>query len=1408
MSTADSRNKPAAQAEGAAVPVPAEAPRSSALAENLRRTAVGVVVPEEQQVLLEMTEHLRGVHEGTKELLREVNHRYVGWEQTIEDLHRRAMGDFHYYLNQERTPQAIAVFCGLYEKILDEASPRELRESALRRYLQYLGKVASESGEPPHALDASLARALERLGELCRGDAALAVAASSGLRRLADSLLASERSPQAEATRCCLELLADTLAEVQRYWLAQEDPEQWWRDLTQAPAAAALPDAIALISHARLRSNLAQLDSATLEQRPAPSQLLLALPDAGRMERAYLSAASCVEKEGRETWRNRVSRVRWLIHVLAEEALRAVHEEALAETHRACVHALREADASIATPLVREVFATLRHGGLSASPSAVTLISRLGSEVLAARNPEWTDAFVEQLLDWEFAYPVFAGFTEEWAPRVNPVHVGTIRAFLSLIETDPEATQPLLAALVVHLTLGGVFLADTDIFQRDVSKLLRSPLTPIYHPVKHLLRLLPVYFDEIGAEGELREVSSGVDEITSRRDPLCHFVRKQCHVESNPEVVGLVEATARFWATGQRESLQRYVPPRLYASLDGNDPLYTGVSAVLGELLGGDSLEALFALGEDVIETRLAEIEVGEEADRKKVQLLLRLRQLIGSKYELRHDDVLERLEAFRRVPGERVAALRTALETDDLEGALDAALTILEELKDFVLVGEASEAHEQIYRKRHIAVGIPSLYGSYREEKFEAVGLGFRLESLASVLFDRMFATANLQWITRDVMQRVLAWLHMLRRALKIDGCSARGLSTGISLLEQAIDARPADVEEYANIFQVLSRGIKQLIQIRFLDVYEDVLDRTLPRMLARGVPTPEVGAPQHQTPLEVSERFLRDLIAKSFGLQQVDRLVGRVLRSLVRARDELTPEASSLLMGYDVRRSCVPIGPEPSDHDGAFYQGNKGYMLRRLARYGLPIPDGFILTTEVFRCRAAILACPELLDGLKQILKREVGRIERLSGRGFGDPDNPLLLSVRSGSPMSMPGMLDTFLNVGITAATAEGFGRRTGSPWAAWDTYRRFLQLYGMACGIDRAVFDALMRQAKQSHGAEKKAELDPESMRELAMGYRQLLLDHGVSVADEPFEQLVACVDMVMRSWNSEKARIYREEVQIADAWGTAVTVQSMVYGNLSRRAGTGVVLTHQSRTGSVAVSLRGDFVVQGQGDDVVSGLVETFPISADERPSPVSLERDFPAIHAALTRYADLLINDRGMFHQEIEFTFESEDPKDLYVLQTRDSVMSSVSSVPTFVASQALEAAKVATGIGAGGGALCGRVAHRAEDLETLHRRFPDEPIILLRPDTVPEDVPLVLRTEGMVTALGGATSHAALVAQRLGRTCVVGCRQLEVHEGRGHSHIADHIVRTGDLLSINGIDGSIYLGQHPTKTVRRERLV
>jgi pyruvate,orthophosphate dikinase len=354
---------------------------------------------------------------------------------------------------------------------------------------------------------------------------------------------------------------------------------------------------------------------------------------------------------------------------------------------------------------------------------------------------------------------------------------------------------------------------------------------------------------------------------------------------------------------------------------------------------------------------------------------------------------------------------------------------------------------------------------------------------------------------------------------------------------------------------------------------------------------------------------------------------------------------------------------------------------------------------------------------------------------------------------------------------------------------------------------------MRRNKQAVGVAKKSDMTPDQMRELALQYRDFVFERGVRIAEDAYEQLYDTVDLVLASWHSATAKSYRSAVQIAEEWGTAVVVQNMVYGNLNDSSGTGVALTCDPRRAYYGgVRLYGDFIVQGQGDDVVSGLVETSPISERQRlgetkRADVSLEKDFPRVYEALFAHAHSLIHGHGMFHQEIEFTFESDEPSGLFILQTRDVVISQSTMVPAFMPSEELERAKVANGIGVAGGALSGRVAHTAADIEEIRLRYPEDAILLLRPDTVPDDIPLILKADGMVTAIGGATSHAALVAQRLGRTCVVGCRQLEVYDDQNRSELAGLTIVTGDFISINGSDGSVYLGKHPSTTVRHQRL-
>jgi pyruvate, orthophosphate dikinase len=1374
------------RADSSSRPAP---PPTGALGVNLARTAVEVVIPEEHAALVGIVAPWTGVQDGAAALLRELYHEYVGWPSALADLHRRAMSDFSYYNSAPRGAEAVVIFCDLYTKVVSQATSDAVRDDALRYYIAYLQRIVDDSGEQRVRNTAALDRGVNRLRRLVADDPHHASLASGPLRRLAASLVAASTPETRLVCEHAVALTRQVLAVVYDDWLTRDDPSGWFRaaaSLGDAP----LPAAVTTITHPYLRALRGQLGSA------APG-VIVTLPDAAELARTYLAAARLVATP--------LGRLNWLLRVLRQPALAPVHERALREVSHTCSELLR-AGSDQPARLVRTVFALLRDGEFPYPQTVLDLVGRIGRDVLATGDPELAEVLIDEVLAVDFHYPDFQGFTSEWGVRVDPAHIANIRTYLGIIDVDPLAARPLIVALAVHLAVGGVFIADTDLFQRDVSALLASPISSVYLEVKQLLKLIPAYFSEIGAEGELRDVSTRLDEIAGRRDPLCHFLRKQSHVECNPRLVAFADEIIRFWATGSREGLRGFVPAELYDELAVHEPAWQGPRDLCRALADQVGVDALVAFSADGLAASLADRPLGAAADRDKLELLYRVRREIARKYRIDHADVITRLRGFLLTDQTLVDRLDSALAGGHHETALREALTMLERLRTQILSDAPTSAVEDIYRKRHIAVGIPSLYGTYREPRFDALGLSFRLESLATALFESVIEDAETDVTSHAYLTRVARWLRLLLRAVRIDGYRAQGLTHCLSMLDEALRTPGIDLAEYHNVFQLLSRNIESLVRARIIDTYSGPAQQLIIRMVERGVVTVEADADTREAALMTSEVFLRDRIASSFGLQRLDTLCGRVLHALHEQANAPNEQPAAPATG-EREPIFVPF-MAGAPRGGIISLGNKGFMLRRLHEYGFQVPPGFVITTTAFRDRGRLERDPAARAAFRDDVRAHVRRIEQETGAQIGDPRRPLLLSVRGGAPLSMPGLLASFLNVGINPRVAEGVAARPGRAWAAWDADRRFVQLWGMSQGIERHRFDELMRTAKHRHGVAKKAFLAPDQMRELAASYRDLLTSEQIMIAEDPYDQILACIGLVWRSWDSPGARAYRQELQIAEGWGTAVVIQAMVFGNLDERSGTGVLLTRHPNRGSGAIELYGDVVIQAQGDDVVSGLVDTMAVSERQRRSEASgvetsLETSFPAIYTALSGIALSLIDQHGMNHQEIEFTFESDRAEDLYVLQARDAVIAATSVVAAFITTPTLDAARIATGIGVSGGALSGRAVHTADEISRVRARYPDEPVILLRPDTVPDDIPLVLRCDGLLTAIGGATSHAAVAAKRLEKTCVVSCRPFSVHAAAGHSQFGDRVVNAGEAISINGLDGAVYVGAHATTEVR-----
>ena len=511
---------------------------------------------------------------------------------------------------------------------------------------------------------------------------------------------------------------------------------------------------------------------------------------------------------------------------------------------------------------------------------------------------------------------------------------------------------------------------------------------------------------------------------------------------------------------------------------------------------------------------------------------------------------------------------------------------------------------------------------------------------------------------------------------------------------------------------------------------------------------------------------------------------------------------------MSYDQKKALSSINFPNKATSDRIHLGNKGYNLLKLSSLGMPVPPGFIITTEVFRCMPAITKFKCVREHLNEGIEEQIMRLEQATGRRFGDPENPLLVSVRSGAAVSMPGMMNSFLNVGLNEATVNGLIKQTRKPWFAWDCYRRFLQCWGMFFGIERDRFDNIIDSYKKKYRVGIKIQFTPEQMKEVALAYRETIRNFGIEITDDPKVQLETAISLVFQSWDSAKALAYREILGLSENWGTAVIVQVMVYGNLDTNSGTGVFFTRNPRESGDRVMLWGDFTMGAQGEDIVSGLVKTLPISneqrhIEERTSDISLEDHFPEIYGSLLKTIKDLIYTERWSAQEMEFTFEGKKSENLYILQTRDMSITRRESFIAFTPSPELSSSYVSNGIGVGGGVLSGRVVFDLNDIKTFRAKDPSIPLILIRSDTVPDDIRHISAADGLLTARGGSTSHAAIIAKRLGKTCVVGCNKLVVLEYEKKCKLNRRTIKVGDFLSIDGRNGSVYTGKHKIEEIK-----
>ncbi len=1372
-------------------------PGRSALEINLQRTAAKVEIPESQRVLLDVTAKSAGIRQRTQALLEEVNHPYANWGEVLQDLRTYAMENLYYIDAHERGVEGLQVLIDIFFRIEKESDNQLDHFEAIRSLSRFLEKLVRESGELLERnrplIDATLREIDYRIPRNDYGSLL-----SGSLRRLFETM--HEAGGWNEDTM--RNLLADALRLTYDAWLRRTDPSEW----IDPPADENTPS-LRRVSHEAIWEYRKALDQKT---PPSLRELIEdkeRFPDQSTIEGLYLYAAEEIGRR-QDGWSGYTAKVLFLLRVLDTKRLKPIHDTALRAINRAVSRALLLDERPQAAPFLDRIFDSFQVGWMQHDKTVLDCIHAIAQDVLRSGDEDLIRKLIDRMIEHGFESPDIRGVDELWRYKVNPAHVPNIRSWIELISLDPPRMKRLLAALIVHMRMGGVFVSDTDLLQKEMALLLNADVRPVYNLVKQLGKLMPIYFNEIGAEGRIREVSTRLDELCARKDELAHFLRKQCHVESSTRLVPFLEATFQYWASGDRGPLRSFLPDEVFARLSTDTDHFRDMHKVFS-VVGRE--KGVFP---DVVINSTAETATGlidevtdaSEVALQKAKLSVELYYLMDQKYRLTGRGALDAMEQSALISRTSRVMLRQALEGKEVLRALEHLIPILEELRDIILDPEPAKSSEDIYKKRHLAAGIPSMYGRFVNRKVEALGLTYRLEALGTALFDELLEKENLRYMTRRGIKRILHWILLFERSLRADGIHARELAGRRDMLESGLGLGHLSIDQFINIFQFTSRTLREIIRDQFTSVYEIDADR----IAVHYVPTDEKGTSAgRDRAYKFFETFLREQISTCFGLQQLDNLIARILQTLQYEARTLSRPVRNLLMSYDIDKCFAPIFGQDVPHNDPIFFGHKGFGLRKMADYGFPVPAGFILTTEIYRCYDVLREFEELTEHSLDVLRLHIRDVEYRTGKRFGDPENPLLLSVRSGSAISMPGILDTFLNAGINEEIAEAQSKQPRFAWAAWDNYRRFLQCWGISYGIQQDVFDKLFEGYKSRYSITKKRFFTVEQIREIALACKKAILEEGVRIIEDPFEQLRYSIDRVLDSWNGDRAKVYRREMNISNDWGTAVVVQAMVYGNLDERSGTGVIFTRNPRKTTDGVSLYGDFVLRSQGEDVVRGLVETFPISEEQRhldggTVQKSLEASFPEIYGSLLHMATELVEQRGYNHQEMEFTFEDEHADSLYVLQTREIITAESSEVTAFARTEELEQSYLSSGIGVGGGALCGIAAHSEDEIRSYREKHPDRKIILIRPNTVPDDMSMIFLADGLLTSRGGCTSHAAVAAQRIGRTCVVGCRSLIVDEHAKQSRIGENVIRSGDMLGISGYDGSVYYGEHEIKLTRK----
>jgi pyruvate,orthophosphate dikinase len=1147
--------------------------KSKALEVNLSNTKQeNVEFPEDHNFFLSLSDSYYGIHNFTVEFFNEIHHKYPNYKDISNRIRKICVGDYWLYVRDENAERAFKILIDIFDDLLNKPLEFEVKKDLVRTLIEFTGIMINHEKIFCKLTD----RALEILRKLLGTDPKTVLINSdtvkhqlSGLSKIEDFSL-PYNSFYREMCRKNIE-----------YWDNQTKIDEWLNG----------------------REHLFSEESAGILKKTGNDlykgyyELLESGQDTKFLEEnipLYFEFSNFYRKYV-DRLKSSVDKFHYLVFLLDIEGMNHQKDHLMYDLNIILGNIFSELSDDESIPFLDDVFAVLHDLKKTNKLSVLACTKTIGIKLAEIKKYSICKYFSKKTLELGFVGPGPSFQTNEWRMNVDPAHVVNIRSWLDIFESDTTKFQTVLAGLTTNLKLGGVLIFDTDLFQKDVSKLLNSNIKSSYKLVKQLCRIFPIYFNEIGAEGELRDVTTIIDEISFRQDRLIHFLRKQVHTESNNTHIDLTKKIFNFWINRDRKTLQDIIPKDVYDSIETEGQYVEPMNSLILNVsdLSGTAPEELLYQPEQKLDKWIESCTAAAENDKKRLKLICRLYDMLVEKYSFSTVDICSYLRKFNIPSAEKVDVLEDAVKEKKTEKALKTVFEIMELLNDIIFSEKKTEGWENIYYKRHVAYGIPSMYGAYHEERFESLGKIFKLEHVAQKLIMDLRNEINLSYITGDSLQKISKVLHYYQRGLQIDGMSIREFDHNLEMFRYSLTSKSFSLHQYINMFRFISESIREIIKEYFFRPYDNPLKIIVPQIYdCAGMDEKELGNFIHRK----SEEFYREMLANAFLLQSLDSFISEILSAMHNMVDNYSPEMLRDIMSFDQDMIISPLYSKTPNLDNHVFLGQKAFSLKKLYLLGFPVPPGFVVSTEIFRRKNTILNHPQLLKDIDKAIGFHIKKLEKITGRQLGNKDNPLLLSVRSGSTISMPGAMNTFLNVGVNDEIIEGLSKKENYGWTAWDCYRRFLQTWGMSYGIERDVFDKVISDYKKTYSIGLKAEFDPSQMREIAYAYKEVLLKNDVRIETDPFIQVRQTIINVFNSWDSELARTYRKILDIADEWGTAAIVQNMVLGNLNYTSGTGVLFTHADYTDKPGIHINGDYTSVSQGEDIVGGLVNPLPIS--------------------------------------------------------------------------------------------------------------------------------------------------------------------------------------------------------------------